>query len=72
MTDEELADRINRAPHAHWVHVYYCDGPECNRPHVVLFDHDDMPMAQFVVPDGFMKRLQDALYRSAVERGDPQ
>jgi hypothetical protein len=38
-------------PQAHSVRIYYCSGPDCDRPHVFLFDENDEPIAQFVVPD---------------------
>lgn len=69
-TEEEL----NASRQAAGVGVAFCDNPECHRPHVVLLDEKGKPFAHFVVPDsrgdgtGFMKDLQDAMYRSAVER----
>jgi hypothetical protein len=69
-------EAISKAPKANSVQVYYCESETCHRPHVVLFDKDDMPIAQFVCPDprpdgtGFVHDLMGALYRGAVERND--
>lgn len=54
------------------VGLFYCDEPECRRPHIMLFDEHDNPIAHFVMPDDpvFLKKLQDLMYRSAVERND--
>jgi hypothetical protein len=65
---------FDKLPQATSVKVFFCHNPDCSRPHVILFDSHGEPMAQFVVPDprpdaGFMHDLQNALYRSAVERG---
>jgi hypothetical protein len=42
---------VGRLPQAHAVRIYFCEGPECCRPHVVLFDERDRAIAQFVLPD---------------------
>jgi hypothetical protein len=63
-------------PQAYSVSAFFCDEPECRRPHVMLFDKDHRPMAHFVIPDprpdggGFFQELKNLMYRSAVERGD--
>jgi hypothetical protein len=63
-------------PQARSVEIRWCDDPEgnCQRPHIVLFNDDDEPFAQFVLPDprpdggSFLKDLQTAAYHSAVLR----
>ena len=60
-------------PQGAGVSVAFCENPECRRPHVILHHPDGKPMAHFVMPDGvhgrnFLKNLQDAMYRSIVER----
>jgi hypothetical protein len=59
-------------PQAHGVGVFYCDELDCHRPHVMLFDEHENPIAHFVMPDdpSFMRQLQNLMYRSAVERND--
>jgi hypothetical protein len=67
-------NRLGNTPQAYSVHVSFCENPRCRRPHVVLLDRNDKPIAHFVCPDpqpdgtGFFHDLKDALYRSAVER----
>ena len=64
---KDVPDEI---PQAHGVGVFFCDEPDCKRPHVMLYDEHDKPLAHFVVPDepGFMAQLGEALERSQVER----
>jgi len=56
------------------VEVFFCENQKCLRPHVALKDSDGVVFAHFVLPDprpdgtGFLAQLQDAAYRSAVER----
>jgi hypothetical protein len=38
-------------PQAHSVEIRSCGDRECGRPHVVLFDENHQPIAQFVCPD---------------------
>lgn len=72
MSDEMSEEEIGRCPQATSVQVFFCNNPRCHRPHVVLKDENGKPFAQFVMPDykpgGFMDNLQDAIYRSSVER----
>lgn len=69
-------DAVSRVPQAYSVKVLFCENPRCLRPHVVLLDEGGAPIAQFVCPPaepdgtGFFRDLQDALYRSAVERNE--
>ncbi len=63
-------------PSAASVRVMWCHDPEglCRRPHVLLLDEADKPIAQFVMPDphpdgsGFFHDLSNAVYRSAMLR----
>ena len=63
------------APAAAAVAVLRCEAPECNRPHIMLYDTECRPIAQFVVPEldsdgnGFIKDLMTALRKSAIDRG---
>jgi hypothetical protein len=59
-----------RMPSAHSVRTFLCANPKCQRVHVLLLDRDEMPIAHFVVPDGFVKTLQNALYEAATVRGE--
>ena len=72
MDDEDFKRAVAKCPQAFQVRVFFCNNPECHRPHIVLEDKYGKPFAQFVVPDyktgGFMDDLQDACYRSSVER----
>jgi hypothetical protein len=71
MTRDELAG----VPQAYRVDWFYCENPKCRRPHVVLFDANDKPFAQFVISEmwgaDWISGIQDALYRGAVEREGP-
>jgi len=67
-------DELKNIPQAASVSVFFCENPRCLRPHVLLRDDFGLPIIHFVVPDpqpdhGFMFDLQEALRRSAVERG---
>lgn len=70
-----MAKNINDAPAATMVRSFFCDNPKCHRVHVVLFDDEDEPFAQFVMPDarpdgsGFFDDLKKAVYKSAMLRG---
>jgi hypothetical protein len=74
MDDRELSRLISDAPQASSVQVFFCGDPECRRPHVVLFDENQIPFAQFVMPDprpnggSFFNDLEDAVYRSMQKR----
>jgi hypothetical protein len=67
---------LRTTPSARGAAVIFCPSPECKRPHIGLFDDNDQPIAQWVVPavnadgQGFFKALQDAMYQAAVERED--
>src|SRR5688572_11818361 len=69
--DDEI---LRRTPLAAGVGVFFCEQPECKRPHVMLFNGDNEPIAHFVVPDphpdgsGFLSELQNLMYRAATER----
>jgi len=52
------------------VKPYICGRPECGRVHIALYDENDEPFAHFVLPDGFMKAIEKALYLAAVIRDD--
>lgn len=68
------SDEINEAPQAASVSVFFCHNPKCLRPHVVLFNDDGKPFAQFICPDiradggSFIQDLQDAAYVGVVGR----
>jgi len=51
-------------PHATYVQVAFCGDPNCGRPHVILFDENNNPIATFCAPDyqagGFLDNLIDA------------
>jgi hypothetical protein len=72
--DRTPNDFLDGVPVAHSVRVFFCLNPKCKRPHVVLLKESGTPLAHFVLPDplpgggGFLHDLQDAAYRSAVER----
>jgi hypothetical protein len=76
MNNEKLNKLIADSKQASSVQVFFCGDPECRRPHVVLFDEDKIPFAQFVMPDprpnggSFFNDLEDAIYRSMQNRGE--
>ena len=47
-------------PQARYVQVLFCGNPECNHPHVVLFDADHKPMATFLPSEGFTDNLKES------------
>lgn len=53
MSDESTTSKVfgEDVPQAESVRIFWCDGPECQRPHVVLFDEFLAPIASFVLPD---------------------
>ena len=63
-------------PQASSVQVVFCCDPGCGRPHVILFDENDKPIATFVAPDyrpgGFLDNLRDAYYKTAALREEPR
>jgi len=65
----------DRVPRADRVRIAWCGGPDCDRPHVVLFDRDGKPIAQFVVPDrrpdggSFVEELATAFIQGEMLRG---
>ena len=65
MTDDE--SELHDIPAAAAVGVFFCPAPECHMPHIMLYDEDGDPFAQFVVPElnpdgtGFLAQLTDAL-----------
>lgn len=56
-------DVILNTPIAEGVAVFFCPSPDCNRPHLLLLDEDDQPMAHFVVGDDFFTELSTAMQR---------
>jgi hypothetical protein len=65
MSDNETMD-MSGVPTAAYTRIYFCVGPDCNLPHVVLFDDNDKPIAQFVpMGDGFLNDMIEATENSA-------
>jgi hypothetical protein len=66
---------LRDVPQAFSVDTFYCANPRCRRPHVVLYDIDGRPFAQFVISETWgpewIEKLQKALYAGAVERDEP-
>lgn len=60
-------DEMNAARQARTVKAFHCQNPACRRTHVALYDEKGI-FAHFVMPEGFLKTLQDFEYLSAVER----
>lgn len=66
---------MTNVPQARSVKVFFCVGPECKRPHVILFDDSKKPIAQFVVPDrrsdgtGFVNDFLCSVIESEMMRG---
>lgn len=61
---------LNEAEQAYSVHVFFCENPQCLRPHVALGRKDGKVFAHFVLPDkGFIDKLLDAEHKSLQARG---
>jgi hypothetical protein len=43
--------------------VFFCPDPNCQHPHLLLFDEYDNPMAHFVVDQDFFQKLAGAMNR---------
>lgn len=63
---DEIATSVNNKrgdiPRARWVRCFACVNPCCRRPHVVLLDADEEPIAEFICddPETFICDFQDA------------
>ncbi len=59
MTNEilDISDFPDAIPQARYFRVYKC--PTCPNAHIVLFDENDNPFAQFVVGEVNVKRIVD-------------
>lgn len=44
-------------PQAARIQIFWCGDTNCGRPHVVLFDERDSPIASFVTPIGWSQKL---------------
>lgn len=57
-------------PQAHSVSTFLCGNPECRRVHVVLKDEAGAPIAHFVAPDDFGKKVKREQEAAAAMRGN--
>lgn len=44
-------------PSATSLKIYYCD--DCEHPHILLYDHDHVPLAEAVIDPNIQRKLQE-------------
>ena len=54
---------ILNTPVADGAAVFFCPNPDCNQPHILLFDEDDELIAHYVISDEFFQELANAMQR---------